>query len=99
MRKKTKAQRIEEEHFAFHIPTTYFDFYCVAHLSEYYPKYLEPYGCHSLGSDNLCNESCRMCSRPCPVEGCNNKEFWDEELGIYKNDPKYDEINARTPTA
>lgn len=72
------TKRILKEHKE-HYLTGSWDYWCVApHPDMYSPKYLEGEYCHDGGP---CNEYCRVCDRywMCPVEGCNNEEYWDEE--------------------
>jgi hypothetical protein len=86
-----KLDRIRKDHFETHEPTNSFDVYCVAHTEEYHPKYLGSIGCHSYHTDNMCSDECHLCTVPCPIEGCNKFDMWDDEVGMYKNDPKYED--------
>lgn len=64
---KKIPKRIIKEH-SYHDPPYNYDFWCVAHEGDYYPKYLKDEGgCHSYETDGLCNEYCHLCPTECPL--------------------------------
>lgn len=53
-----------------------FDFYCVAHDSDYAPKYLQAIDevCHDGMSEGYCSDYCNRCPKRCPVPLCNTED-------------------------
>lgn len=54
-----------------------FAFWCVAHDSDYEPKYLDGGVCHDGYSDGFCHPDCHLCPKPCPL--CPDE--WPQEPG------------------
>lgn len=71
---------ILEQH-ASHYQTSTYDYWCIArHPENYSPKYMQGEVCHDNWWDNTCNELCTECHGSlCPVEHCNDAEYWDED--------------------
>lgn len=66
---KKIPKRIIAEHFMGHTGSEEFDFYCVAHGSDYSPKYLNGEVCHD-SYEGYCSDFCNLCPVDCPIEPC-----------------------------
>jgi hypothetical protein len=69
-RRRILAMHRGDDHHDGHRPTSAFDFYCVAHGSDYSPKYLLGGVCHDSLDEGFCHPDCRICPRECPVVPC-----------------------------